>query len=97
MLLKKPWERAYFLNCETFHDVNNAFSNFFQNKMVIIHHIFSYKPKWINNPQKWFDGEALRKLSSRDKHFKNSREDDSKTTKVWRTHIKNYKKAGIFE
>ena len=67
---KKGLKQLDFPNYETFHDVNFAYSNFFQKIMTVIDKIAPYRNKWIKrNPQKWFDSEVLEKLNARDKLF----------------------------
>ena len=53
-----------FPNYESFGDVNEAYSNFFQKLMTVIDKIAPYKSKRVKgNTQKWFDGEVLEKLN----------------------------------
>ena len=52
------------------HGVNAAYSDFFQKIMTVIDKIAPFKTKRVKgNIQKWFDGEVLEKLNSRDKFF----------------------------
>ena len=68
---KEALKQLDFSNCETFDDVNFAYSNFFQKMTTVIDKIAPYRNKWIKwNTQKWFDSEVLEKLNARDKLFK---------------------------
>ena len=66
-----------FPNYETFDDVNEAYSNFFQKIMTVADKIGPYRNKWVKgNTQKWFYSEVLEKLNVTDKllnKFKKSR------------------------
>ena len=66
-----------FPNYETFDDVNEAYSNFFQKIMTVTDKIGPYRNKWVKrNTQKWFYSEVLEKLNVTDKllnKFKKSR------------------------
>ena len=67
---KKSLGQLVFPNYEVFDDVNAAYSNFFQKIMTVIDKIAPFKIKRVKgNTQKWFDGEVLEKLNSRDKPF----------------------------
>ena len=65
----KSLGQLVFLNYEIFDDVSAVYSEFFQKIMTVIDKI-ALKAKWVKgNTQKWFDGEVLEKLNSRDKLF----------------------------
>ena len=67
---KKKLRQLVFLNYEIFDDVNATFSDLFQKIMTVIDKIASFKTERVKgNTQKWFDGEVLEKLNSRDKIF----------------------------
>ena len=67
---KKRLRQLVFLNYEIFDDVNATFSYLFQKIMTVIDKIASFKTERVKgNTQKWFDGEVLEKLNSRDKLF----------------------------
>ena len=67
---KKSLGQLVFPNYEIFDDINAAYLDFFQKIMTVIDKIAPFKTKRVKgNTQKWFDGEVLEKLSSRDKLF----------------------------
>ena len=69
--MKRPPKQVDFPNYQSFGDVNEAYSNFFQKLMTVIDKIAPYKSKQVKgNTQKWFDGEVLEKLNLRNKLFK---------------------------
>ena len=71
----KSLRQLVFLNYEIFVDVNAAYSDFFQKIMTVIDKIPLKTKRVKGTTQKWFDGEVLEKLNSRDKlfqKFKNS-------------------------
>ena len=69
--MKRLPKQVDFPNYESFGDVNEAYSNFFQKLMTVIDKIAPYKSKQVKgNTQKWFDGEVLEKLNLRNKLFK---------------------------
>ena len=64
-------KKINFQNYELFTDVNEAYSNSFQKIRIVVDNIALCKTKWVKaNTQKWFDGEVLENISSRDKFFK---------------------------
>ena len=63
--------KVNFTNYELFNDVNEAYSNFFQKIRIVVDSIAPYKTKRVRaNIQKWFDGEVLENINTRDKLFK---------------------------
>ena len=67
---KKSLGQLVFPNYGFFENINAAHSDFFQNIMTVIDEIASFKTKRVKgNIQKWFDGEVLEELNSRDKFF----------------------------
>ena len=68
---KETLKQVNFPNYGNDGDVNEAYSNFFQQLMTVIDKIVPYKSKQVKgNTQKWFDKEVLEKLNLRNKHFK---------------------------
>ena len=69
MIIKRLGQLV-FPNYEIFDDANAASSDFFQKLMTVIEKIALFKTKRVKgNTQKWFDGDVLEKLNSRDKLF----------------------------
>ena len=67
---EKSFGQLVFPNYELFDDVSAAYSDFFQKITTVINKIAPFKTKRVKaNTQKWFDGEVLEKLNSRDKLF----------------------------
>ena len=70
---KKSLGQLVFPNYEILDDDNAAYLDFFQKIMTFIAKIAPFKTKRAKgNTQKWFDGEVLEKLNSRDKLFQKS-------------------------
>ena len=68
---KDALKKVNFPNYELFNDVNEAYSNFFQKIRIVVDSIAPYKTKRVKaNTQKWFDGEVLENINTRDKLFK---------------------------
>ena len=68
---KDALNKVNFPSYELFNDVNEAYSNFFQKTRIVDDSIASYKTKRVKaNTQKWFDGEVLENMNTRDKIFK---------------------------
>ena len=68
---KDALKKVNFPNYELFNDVNEAYSNFFQKIRIVVDSIAPYKTKRVRaNIQKWFDGEVLENINTRDKLFK---------------------------
>ena len=64
MLTKK----VNFPNYKLFNDVNEEYSNFFQKIRIVVDNIVPFKNKRIKaNTQKWFVGEVLENMYTRDK------------------------------
>ena len=54
---KDALTRVNFSNYKLFNDVNEAYSNFFQKKRIVVEYIAPFKTKRVKaNTQKWFDG-----------------------------------------
>ena len=72
---KDALKKVNFPNYELFNDVNEAYSNFFQKIRIVVDSIAPFKTKRDKgNTQKWFDGEVLVNINTRDKHFKKIKE-----------------------
>ena len=68
---KDALKKVNFPNYELFNDVNEAYSNFFQKIRIVVDSIAPFKTKRVKaNTQKWFDGEVLENINTRDKLFK---------------------------
>ena len=74
---EKSFGQLVFSNYEICDGINAAYSDFFQKIMTVINKIAPFKTKRVKaNTQKWFHGEFLEKLKSRDnliQRFKESR------------------------
>ena len=67
---KKCLVQLIFPNFEIFDNVNAAYSDFFQKIMTVTDKVTPFRTKQgKGNIQKWFDGEVLEQLNSREKHF----------------------------
>ena len=67
---KKSLGQSVFPNYEIFGDVDAAYSDFFQKIMTVIDKVAPFKTGLVKgNTQKWFDGDVLEKLNSRDTLF----------------------------
>ena len=68
---KDALKKVNFPDYKLFNDVNEAYSNFFQKIRIVVDSIAPYKTKRVKaNTQKWFDGEVLENINTRDKLFK---------------------------
>ena len=71
---KDALKNVNFPNCELFDDVNEAYSNFFQKIRAVIDNTALGKTKsFKENTQKWFHGQVLGNINTRDKLFKRSK------------------------
>ena len=103
--MKRPPKQVDFPNYESFGDVNEAYSNFFQKLMTVIDKIAPYKSKQVKgNTQKWFDGEVLEKLNLRNKLFKKFKKSRlhinkelNKKSRIWCLETDCVKKQAFFE
>ena len=74
MIIKRALDNQSFQTTKFWTNVNAAYSDFFQKIMTVIDKIVSFKAKRVNgNTQKWFDGEVVEKINSRDKLFQKSK------------------------
>ena len=74
MIIKRALDNQSFQTTKFWTSVNAAYSDFFQKIMTVIDKIVSFKAKRVNgNTQKWFDGEVVEKINSRDKLFQKSK------------------------
>ena len=68
---KDALKKVNFPNYELFSDVNEAYSDFFQIIRIVVDSIAPFKTKTVKaNTEKWFDGEVLQNINTRDKLFK---------------------------
>ena len=68
---KDALKKVNFPNYELFNDVNEAYSNFFQKIRIVVDSIVPFKSKRVKvDTQKWFDGEFLQNINTKDKLFK---------------------------
>ena len=68
---KDALKKFDFPNYELFNNVNEAYSNFFQKIRTVIDNIAPCKTNRVKaNTRKWFDGEILKYINTRDKLFK---------------------------
>ena len=68
---KDALKKVNFPNYKLFNDVKNAYSNFFQRLRIIVDSIAPIKTKSLKaNTQKWFDGEVLEDIITKDKFNK---------------------------
>ena len=64
-------KKVNFLNYKLFNDVNEAYSSSFQKIRIVVDSIVPCKTKRVKaNTQKWFEGEVLENINTRDKLFK---------------------------
>ena len=68
---KDALKEVNFPNYELFNSVNEVSSNFFQKIRIVADSIAPCKTKMVKaNTKKWFDGEILENINTRDKSFK---------------------------
>ena len=68
---KDALKKVNFPNYELFNDVDEAYWNFFQKIRIVVDSIAPFKTKRVKaNSQKWFYGEVLENINTRDKLFK---------------------------
>ena len=71
---KDALKKVNFPNYELYNDVNEAYSNFFRIIRIVVDNIVPCKTKRVKaNTQKWFDGEVLQNMNTREKLFKRSK------------------------